>query len=246
VDFDPTNTTMLAAFRARYGIGLSVAVHGPFSGSLDNDEDTVELYHPDAPQQPPAQDAGFVPYVLADRVSYTDAAPWPTGGGDGGGLSLQRLAVNLYGNEPLHWVEAIPTPGANNGTSSPDTDGDGIPDAAEDQMGLDRDDPLDAALDDDFDGMTNLQEYLAGTNHEDANSNLKFSQIAIGANVALTFHAVADKTYSVLCKNSLAETNWTKLADVAAPISNTVIIVTDSLGGSVARFYQLTTPALQP
>jgi hypothetical protein len=68
-----------------------------------------------------------VPYVIADRVNYADASPWPGGAVDGGGLSLQRLAGTLYGNEPLNWVAATPTPGTGNGTTSPDTDNDGIP-----------------------------------------------------------------------------------------------------------------------
>ncbi len=245
VDFNPTNTTALTTFRTRYGISGSVPIYGPFSGSLANDGDSIELYRPDAPQPSAAPDAGFVPYVIADRVNYTDTAPWPNGAVDGGGLSLQRLAVNLYGNEPLNWVAATPTPGASNGNTSPDSDQDGIPDAAEDLMGLDRNNPLDAALDHDFDGLTNLEEYLAGTDHEDANSNLRFTQISVGANVTLTFPASADRTYSVLYKNTLTESAWSKLADVVAGPTNGLKTVTDGLGGS-GRFYRLVTPALEP
>lgn len=246
VDFNPTNSATLTAFRNRYGISGSVPVYGPFSGALDNASESVELYRPDTPQQPPAADAGFLPYVIVDRVSYTDTAPWPGGAVDGGGLSLQRLAVNLYGNEPLNWVAASPTPGMANATTSPDTDGDGIPDAAEDSMGLDYLNPLDAGVDNDLDGLSNLQEYLAGTDHEDANSSLKFAQITVGSNVTLTFPAVADKTYSVLYQNSPAETGWTKLTDVSASATNGLQSVTDSLGGAATRFYRLVTPALNP
>jgi hypothetical protein len=246
VDFNPTNTALLTAFRQRYGINAGIPILGPFTGLLDNTADRVELYRPDAPQPPAAPDAGFVPYVIADRASYTDKAPWPGGAVDGGGLSLQRLAVNLYGNEPLNWGAATPTPGGSNGTTSPDTDKDGIPDAAEDLMGLDYNDPIDAALDNDLDGMTNLQEYLAGTDHEDEDSSLKFTKIAAGANLTLTFNAMAAKTYSVLWKNDLTETNWTKLTDVPASPTNAVKNVTDTLGNSATRFYQLMTPAQEP
>ncbi len=44
-----------------------------------------------------------------------------------------------------------------------DSDGDGIPDDAEIRMGLNPHDPTDALLDPDHDGLNNLQEYLAGT-----------------------------------------------------------------------------------
>jgi DNA-binding beta-propeller fold protein YncE len=46
---------------------------------------------------------------------------------------------------------------------SVDSDGDGIPDDAELRMGLNPHDPTDALLDPDHDGLTNLQEYQAGT-----------------------------------------------------------------------------------
>ncbi len=244
VDFDPTDTATLDAFRAHYGISNGVAVYGPFSGSLNNDEDSLELYYPDRPQQPPAPDAGFVPYVLADRVNYTDRAPWPSGAVDGGGLSLQRLAVNLYGNEPLNWIAASPTPGANNSTTSPDTDGDGIPDWAEDQMGLDRNNPLDAALDPDGDGATNLQEYLARTDHLNANSYLKLDGIVASGNVTLSFQAVAGRTYSVLYTSSLTGPTWTKLADMPAQVVTQTVSVNDPQAPAATRFYRLVTPAL--
>jgi hypothetical protein len=94
--------------------------------------------------------------------------------------------------------------------------------------------------------MTNLQEYLAGTDHLDATSNLRFIRITAGENVTLTFPTVAGKTYSVFFKDAVGETNWTKLADVPAALTNTVQSVPDPFGGSSTRFYRLTTPALAP
>ena len=52
-----------------------------------------------------------------------------------------------------------------------DADGDGMPDAWEATFGLDPDDPSDAALDTDADGLSNLQEYLAGTYPVSADSD---------------------------------------------------------------------------
>ncbi len=51
-----------------------------------------------------------------------------------------------------------------------DSDGDKIPDTCELQMGLDPNDPTDAAGDMDGDGFTELQEYRAKTNITDADS----------------------------------------------------------------------------
>ncbi len=116
VEFDPVaNPAALAAFRARYGISAAIPVFGPFAGKLSNDGDSIELLRPDRPQGPEAPDAGFVPYLTVDRINYADAAPWPSGPVDGGGLSLQRKTGSAYGNEPLNWIAALPTPGTANG-----------------------------------------------------------------------------------------------------------------------------------
>ncbi len=116
VGFDPVqNPAALAEFRSRYGAGPGVAIVGPWRGRLQDSADNVELYRPDAPDPD-----GFVPYVLADRVHYADAAPWPSladGSTNGVGYSLSRVVPGAYGNEATNWVAATPTPGLANGAS---------------------------------------------------------------------------------------------------------------------------------
>jgi hypothetical protein len=112
VNFNPTtNASAVANFRAKYGNNGALA--GPLVGRLDNAGEELALYRPDAPQQPPHPDAGFVPMILVDRVVYDDVAPWPLAP-DGGGASLQRLSNTLYGNEPLNWKAEPPTAGGTN------------------------------------------------------------------------------------------------------------------------------------
>ena len=70
----------------------------------------MDLYKPDPPQSLAHPDAGFVPYILVDRVKYSDAAPWP-GVADGGGLALQRRKPEGFGNDVANWTANLPTPG---------------------------------------------------------------------------------------------------------------------------------------
>ncbi len=111
VSFDPTNATEVAAFRARNGVPPSVPIFGPFRGQLDNLGEPVELERPDVPEPPISGNPGFVPYLLVERVRYSNTAPWPAGA-DGIGLSLQRSNPSGYGNDPINWAAGGPTPGA--------------------------------------------------------------------------------------------------------------------------------------
>ncbi len=87
-------------------------------GKLDNAGESIELLKPDAPEI-----NGHVPYILVDRVNYTDAAPWPTEA-DGLGPSLQKPDTSAYGNEPTNWIALAATMGApafSSGTNHPPT-----------------------------------------------------------------------------------------------------------------------------
>src|SRR5258705_1528173 len=176
VSFDPINNpTALAAFRAKYNLSAGVRIVGPYSGKLANDNDDIELKKPDVPN------LGDVPYVLVERVHYFDIGPWPTAA-DGTGLSLQRLADNEFGNDPINWTAATPTPGPQGGSS--DSDGDGMPDWWENLYNLDPFNSSDADLDSDGDGLTNLQEFMAGTNPPRAPRVFGFTSLILGANGA--------------------------------------------------------------
>jgi hypothetical protein len=111
VSFDPADPERLSAFKNRYPVANGTLILGPYDGKLDNSSDSVELAAPDAPQVPPAPDAGFVPYVLMDKVRYEDVLPWPVAA-DGIGPSLQRIDPAAYGNDPANWIAAGPNPGA--------------------------------------------------------------------------------------------------------------------------------------
>jgi hypothetical protein len=101
VSFDTANPALLAAFRARYGLFADVPAYGPYSGRLANDNESVQIQKPDTPTP-----AG-VPYVLVEKVSYKDAAPWPVAA-DGTGAALLCRSLAGYGNDPTNWVASVP------------------------------------------------------------------------------------------------------------------------------------------
>ncbi|MDP2898140.1 MAG: lamin tail domain-containing protein, partial [bacterium] len=179
VSFDPaTEADRVTAFRSRYGLGTDVQMFGPYMGRLENVGERVILLKAGSPKEPPDPDAGVVPYVAVDQVDYSNAAPWPIGA-DGTGESLQRIVSAAYGNDPVNWQVAPPTPAsANAGSSVGDADGDGMPDDWE-QVIVDFDpaDATDSVLEvqrnDDFDkdGASNFAEYLAGCSPVDRDSD---------------------------------------------------------------------------
>ncbi len=106
VGFDPVaSPATLESFRNNNFVPANVPVFGPWSGSLDNNSARVELNRPGAP------DTNGVPYILVERVGYSDTAPWPAGA-DGFGLTLQRVVGASYANDPTNWTAAAPTPGS--------------------------------------------------------------------------------------------------------------------------------------
>lgn len=232
------NSTLLvvatnpAAFRARYNVPAHIQIFGPYPGQLQNSGENIELLAPDTPN------SGAVPYVVMDAVRYNDRDPWPPAA-DGGGMSLQRVPPGGYGNEPMNWIAAAPTPGQAAGSG--DSDGDGVPDAWEQEHGTFVFIP-DGGDDPDGDGRTNLEEYLAGTHPRNADDVLRFQQIALdGGNVILQFVAASNRSYSVLHKPALSAAEWQKLADVPEQPADRIARVTNAPDGG-ARFYRLVTP----
>ena len=119
-----------------------------------------------------------------------------------------------------------------------DSDGDHLPDSWEIAHGLDINDALDADLDLDSDGMTNLQEYLAGTDPNDADSCLRITSLqAILDGVLLEFNAMSNRSYRVEFLN--AGTNWAPLADVVAAPTNRTIRVPDTTSIDRSRLYRV-------
>jgi hypothetical protein len=223
-----------AAFRAKYSVPAGLLIIGPYSGQLQDGGENVELQAPDNPNAD-----GSVPYVVVDAVKYDNKSPWPPAA-NGSGMSLQRIFPSNFGNEPLNWAAATPTPGGL--SASGDADGDGLTDAWEVANGTQLF-VSDANDDPDHDGFSNLQEYLAGTRPHDPTSLLKLQPIIANVGgITMQFLAASNHSYTVLYKLSLPDATWLKLSDVSPSPSDRILNITNSTGTTMG-FYHLVTPA---
>jgi hypothetical protein len=133
----------------------------------------------------------------------------------------------------------------------PDGDGDGMPDAwmtsyfgHTNGLAADKSRPQDDA---DGDGMTNVQEYQAGTDPTNKLSALKLvfptTNAVAGGQVTFYFTAISNKTYSVQYQDALPGAGWSNLVNLDSLPTNRVIWVTNvPPPGLRDRFYRAKTP----
>ncbi|MBN1759989.1 MAG: lamin tail domain-containing protein [Chitinispirillaceae bacterium] len=101
------------SFRNRYGLNEDVQVFA-MTGGLKNSEERIELLKPEDPyvvDSTVSVDSLAYPHMLFDAVKYSDDSPWPSSA-DGAGLSLHRISLTEFGDEPENWVAGVPSPGA--------------------------------------------------------------------------------------------------------------------------------------
>jgi hypothetical protein len=89
-----------AAVCTAYTVEPNVRVLGPLPLPLDDSSQHLRLQRPLT-----VTATGGVPYTVVDEVTYTTVSPWP-GPGEVG-VSLERLRLDGYGDEPLHWRRGV-------------------------------------------------------------------------------------------------------------------------------------------
>ncbi len=171
---------------------------------------------------------------------------------DGGGsvsFSASLPAIVAAGHEITATATSMPinlTTGDTSEFSFPvtvtslDGDNDGLPNAYESATpGLNPANPLDAALDTDGDGFTNLQEFVAGTNPNDATSRLVSAGALSGGNFAVSWGSVAGKFYRLERSDSLAG-SWQTVALHVAGTGGSVQVLVPVLLTNARQFFRVT------
>jgi hypothetical protein len=217
-----------AEFRTKYSVPESTIIVGPYFGVLQDSGERLKL------ERPGVIDTNGLFFIVVDEVRYNDKAPWPAAA-DGGGASLQRLVSFNYGNDPANWIPAPPSPGVEN--LVPDTEGDGLPDYWEVANGFD---PIvaDSLADPDADGMSNLDEYRAGTNPRDAASVVKLRVRWDEGAVLLSFDTKPGRAYEVVIRDELGSGDWTTLREFPASGAGSETIVLFPFSKNT-QFYRL-------
>jgi type VI secretion system Hcp family effector len=124
-------------------------------------------------------------------------------------------------------------------TNLTDTDLDGMPNAYELSVNLDPN-FSDAGVDRDHDGLTNYQEFLAGTDPRNANSVFRVRRINLASGqVRITWNSVAGKTYTI---SAASQVNgpYTPVRNVASAGDGETFA--DFPPSPTRQFYRVSTP----
>ncbi len=124
-----------------------------------------------------------------------------------------------------------------------DSNDDGIPDSWEQKWGI-AVCGLVAGADDDLDGYTNLQEYIADTNPRGSNEYLVVEAVASsGTNVVVGFESSSNRNYFVWYTDSMhpGQSSWQLATPLTDPIEGTgqTNQFIDTLPNPTGRFYRL-------
>lgn len=213
-----------AIFSSVYNAPAGTQIIQWVAGGLSNGGENLEISSPGD-----VDSAGLRQYIREDRVGYEDIAPWPVAA-DLGLLSLTRIDVHGYGNDPSNWVAAEPTPGQS-GYQKWATDN-GIPSGQSGKF----DDP-------DDDGRSNLFEYGIGTSPVALEAD-PFSAISgVGNAMQISFQVAGDHpelSYRIMHSPDLTLGSWTETVSIFSPYTGGTQLLSASEPIDTARmFYRL-------
>ncbi|GEM_PF-1787318 len=123
--------------------------------------------------------------------------------------------------------------------SDGDADSDSMPDVYELANSLEALDAADAEIDADLDGLSNLEEYIAGTDLNDPAARLRATgAYATGSPFAVNLSGVTGRLYSLKRKLSLTDLTWTSV-DSEGPLSVDGLVTLEDGQLFDAAFYRV-------
>ena len=148
---------------------------------------------------------------------------------------MRRSPFTGYANEPTNWVDALPALGP---PRLADNDNDGMPNFWEALYNFNQNSSADASGDADNDGLSNLQEYIAGTDPNLAESVFKAELRVQGASVQVLFATVLDRRY--LVERSTTPTGpWIAVSGELLGDGDNAIVTDTVPGGTLQHFYRV-------
>lgn len=187
-------TRDVGALRAAYPLGNDPQVYRWTKGRLNNAGEKVELSFPGD------LDEGVRQYVRVDRVNYSVEAPWPVPDASGR-MSLTRINVTAYGNDPANWRYEPATPGTTNFDLWWAGAGQGAEGSSDEDL--------------DGDGRSNYFEYATGTNPRVADGPLPLSMTPTVEGMLLLEFPIADVRAEILYRfeasPDLTPGSWVRL-----------------------------------
>lgn len=206
-----------AAMTVKYGPGLPILGQWA-SGALSNGGEEIILRDPLG--------------NIIHQFSYSDEISWPIEA-DGGGSSLEVIDTDGDYNDPFNWRASTLAEGSPGLEPQSDSDGDGLSDAQEDELGTDSTNP-----DTDGDGSADGHEVAAGTNPNDAQSIFRITSVVMttSANQYLvTWKTIPGKTYTLQANIPLIGI-WEDVGTLTATTSSSSLT---HLSMDLKRFYRV-------
>lgn len=214
-----------ATFSNTFSIPEGTQVFEWTSGGLSNGGERLEISSPGD-----VNSEGVRQFIREDRITYEDEAPWAAEA-DLGQLSLTRVDIYSYGNDPSNWSAVDPSPGHHGFGNW----------ANRYSLPIDKAEETDDA---DGDGRSNFFEYALGTNPSLPDATPFFGLLGTGEELRFSSQIASDRPellFQLQSSPDLSPESWEPASSTISPSDDGMQFISTTDGvGEEAMFYRLT------